>query len=100
MVNEGIFTMTSDHLGQCHHTRCSKPCRKSYSFGKPDDIASAVIDKLLGNQEIQASIQQLLYDLIHGNLEEITQSPEEIAQKLAELLVQKLKGSGLGNPDL
>ena len=92
MVNEGIFTMTSDHLGNAIiHDAVNLLVAKAILSGKPDDIASAVIDKLLGNEEIQASIQQLLYDLIHGNLEEITQSPEEIAQKLAELLVQKLK---------
>ena len=92
MVNEGIFTMTSDHLGNAIiHDAVNLLVAKAILSGKPDDIASAVIDKLLGNEGIQASIQQLLYDLIHGNLEEITQSPEEIAQKLAELLVQKLK---------
>ena len=59
--------------------------------GKPNDIANAVVDKILGNEEIQASIQQLLYDLIHGKIDEIAQNPEEISQKLAELLFHKLK---------
>ena len=45
----------------------------------------------MGNEDIQASIQQALYDLIHGNLDELTENPEEVAQKLAELIVQKLK---------
>ena len=92
MVNEGIFTMTSDHLGNAIiHDAVNLLVAKAILSGKPTDIANAVVDKLLGNEEIQAFIQQLLYDLIHGNLEEITQNPEEIAQKLAELLVQKLK---------
>ena len=49
------------------------------------------MDKLLANENVQAAIQQLLYDLIHGNLDELAQNPEEVAQKLAELIVQKLK---------
>lgn len=89
---EGLFKMTSNHLGNAHiHKAVNLLVAKSILSGEANDIANMVVDKLLANEEIQASIQQLLYDLIHGKVDEITQNPEEIAQILAELLVQKLK---------
>ena len=45
----------------------------------------------MGNEEIQTAIQQLLYDAIHGKVDAIAQNPEEVAQKLAVLIIEKLK---------
>ena len=59
--------------------------------GTPGDIADAVIDKLLNNDKVSEKINQILYDLIHGKIEEINQSPEDISAKLAPIIVNKLK---------
>ncbi len=90
--DEDVFTMTSDHLTNgIVNEAVNKMITNAIYSGKPNDIANAVVDKILGNEEIQATIQQLLYDLIHGKIDEITQNPEEISQKLAEIVLQKLK---------
>ena len=84
--------MTSNQLGNAKFNEAvNLIISNAILSGKPGDIANAVVDKLLGNAEVQAAIQQLLYDLIHGKIDEIAQNPEEISQKLAELIVQKLK---------
>lgn len=57
---------------------------------KPSDIAEAVVTFLQENEKVSKAIQKFLYDLIHGKVEEITQSPEELSEKLAEAIVQKL----------
>jgi len=89
---ENIFTIASDHLTNgIVNDAMNKIITNTISSGKPNDIANAVVDNILNNEEIQASIQQLLYDLIHGKIDEIAQNPEEISQKLAELILQKLK---------
>ena len=92
LENEGLFTMTSDHLtnGKINEV-VNKRITDAIYAGKPDDIANYVIDKILGNENIQASIQQLLYDLIHGKIDEIAQNPEEVAEKLASAIIEKLK---------
>jgi len=92
VTDEGIFKMTSNQLGNAIiHKTVNLMVAKAIYSGKPDDLANLVVDKILGNEDIQAIIQQLLYDLIHGNLDELTENPEEVAQKLAELIVQNLK---------
>ncbi len=92
MEEEGLFQMTSGQLGNAGINKAvNLLIAKSLISGKPGDIADLVVEKLLANENIQAAIQQLLYDLIHGNLDELAQNPEEVAQKLAELIVQKLK---------
>ena len=58
--------------------------------GKPNDIANAVVTLLQENENVSKAIEQFLYDLIHGKIEEITQSPEELSESLAKLIVQKL----------
>jgi hypothetical protein len=89
---EGIFKMTSDHLtnGKINEA-VNRMITNAISSGKPGDISNAVVDKILGNEELQAAIQQLLYDLIYGKIDEIAQNPQEIAQKLASLIIDKLK---------
>ena len=87
-----IFRMTSDHLtnGKINEA-VNRMIANAILSGKPDEFSNAVIDKILGNQELQAAIQQLLYDLIHGKIEEIAQNPEEVAEKLASAIMEKLK---------
>ncbi len=90
--NEDLFTMTSGNITNSKINEfLNQRIIESIYLGKPGDLADAVVDKILGNEEIQSTIQQLLYDLIHGKLEEINQNPEEISQKLAEILLHKLK---------
>ncbi len=90
--DEKVFTITSDHLTNgIINEAVNRLITNAIYTGKPNDIANAIVDKILGNEEIQATIQQLLYDLIHGKIDEITQNPEDISQKLAELVLQKLK---------
>ena len=92
LEDEGLFKMTSGQLGNALINKAvNLMVTKAIYSGKPDDIANLVVDKILGNEDIQAGIQLLLYDLIHGNLDELVDNPEEIAQKLAELVFQKLK---------
>ena len=57
---------------------------------KPNDLATAFVDFLQGNEKVSKAIEQLLYNLIHGRIEEISQSPEETAEKLARAIVEKL----------
>ena len=88
----GLFKMTSGQLGNAKINKAvNLLIAESILSGKPGDIADFVVDMLLANENVQAAIQQLLYDLIHGNLDELAQNPEEVAQKLAEIIVQKLK---------
>lgn len=92
LENEGLFKMTSDNLTNGKfNDAVNKRIADAILSGKPDDIANSVVEKILGNENIQASIQQLLYDLIHGKIDEIAQNPEEVSQKLAEIIVNKLK---------
>jgi hypothetical protein len=58
--------------------------------GTPGNIAEAFVTFLMENEKVSDAIQQFLYDLIHGRVEEITQSPEEIAEELARALLNKL----------
>jgi hypothetical protein len=89
---EGIFTMTSDHLtnGRINEAMNRMIANAIYS-GKPNDIANALINNILGNEVIQDTIQQVLYDLVHGKIDEIAQNPEEISEKLSAIIFQKLK---------
>lgn len=90
--DQGLFKMTSDNLANAGiHKAVNLMVAEAILSGEANDLASMVVDKLLANEEIQASIQQLLYDLIHGKVDEISQNPEDLAQALSELLVQKLK---------
>jgi len=54
------------------------------------NIAEAFVNFLQENEKVSDAIQQFLYDLIHGRIEEVTQSPEEIAEELARTIVNKL----------
>lgn len=58
---------------------------------KPDDLANRVVDFLLNNENLRKAIDRFLYDLLHGKIEEITQSPEELAERLTRLIVEKMK---------
>ncbi len=89
---EGIFKITSDHLtNEKINDAVNRMIIKAISTGKPSDIANAVVNKILGNEAIQDSIQQLLYDMIHGKVDQIAQNPEEISKKIASLIMEKLK---------
>jgi hypothetical protein len=57
---------------------------------KPGKIATAFVEFLQENEQVSEAIQQFMYDLIHGRIEEITQSPGEKAEKLARTIVEKL----------
>ena len=90
--NEGVFTMTSDQLTNGHINKAvNQMIAEAIRSGKPDDISNAFVDKILGNEQIQAVIQQTLYDLIHNKLEGVTESPERISEVLAYAVMQKLK---------
>jgi len=92
LENEGVFKMSSENLTNGKfNDAMNQWISDAILSGKPDDIANAVVDKILGNENLQATIEQLLYDLIHGKIDEIAQNPEEVSAKLAELLLQKLK---------
>ena len=58
--------------------------------GTPDDLANAVVDLLKDNEKVSEGIERFLYEIIHSKIEEITQSPEELSESLARVLVQKL----------
>lgn len=71
-------------------SRVNNAIIQSILSGTPSNIAGAVVEFLQENENVQNAIQGFLYDLIHGKVEEITQSPEELAEELASALVQKL----------
>ena len=90
--SDGIFVMTTDQLSRGKMNEAlNNMIANSILTGKPDDISNAFVDKLLANEKVQAAIQQLLYDMIHGKVEFLTQNPEEISQMLATIILQKLK---------
>ncbi len=89
---EEIFRLVSDNLTNSKISDAvNQGIANAILSGKPDDISDKVVEKILGNEELQAAIQQLLYDLIHGKIDEIAQNPEEIAEKLASVIIDKLK---------
>ena len=89
--DNGLFTMTSDHITNSKiNEAANKIITDAIYSGIPNDIANAVVDKILGNEQIQDSIQQLLYDMVHGNINQIANNPEEVSQKLAELIIHIL----------
>lgn len=57
---------------------------------RPDDLAEKIVDFLQNNENISKAIERFLYEIIHSKVEEITQSPEEISEKLAAAIVEKL----------
>ena len=57
---------------------------------RPDDLAEKIVDFLQNNENISKAIERFLYEIIHSKVEEITQSPEEISEKLATAVVEKL----------
>jgi len=57
---------------------------------RPSEIAEKFVDFLQGNEKVSKAIEQLLYNLIHSRIDEITQSPEEKSEELARVIVQKL----------
>lgn len=59
--------------------------------GKPTVIADKLVTFLQENETINAKINELLYDLVYGKIDEITESPEEAAEMIAELVVNKLQ---------
>ena len=59
-------------------------------LGKPNDISEAFVNLLLENEKVSKAIEQFLYNMIHGKIEEITQSPEQLSEELAKIIVQKL----------
>lgn len=90
--NDRNFVITSDHLtNEKVSDAVNEQILNSILSGKPSDIANKVVDKILGNEKLQDTIQQVLYDLIHGKIEEITQDPDAIAEKIATVIVGKLK---------
>lgn len=89
---EGIFYMTSDHLTNDKiNQMANKMINTAIRSGKVDDISNAVLEKILGNEEIQMAIQEALYDLIHQKLTDIAEDPETISNVLANAVLEKLK---------
>lgn len=87
-----LFTMQSEYArNQAFIDFVNSTIYHSILSGRPGEIADAVVDKILNSEEIANVIEQLLYDLIHGKIDEITQSPEEAAGVLARAIVEKLK---------
>ena len=89
---EGIFTMTSGNLAFKNlNEALNERIADAVYTGKPNDIANAVVDKIFGNEQLQDSIRQVLYDAIHGKIDELAENPEKLAEKLAKIVVEKLK---------
>jgi hypothetical protein len=87
----GIFILSADQARNENFVNAiNDMILNSILTGKPGDIANAVVDKILNNEQISKTIEKLLYDLIHGKIEEITQNPEEVADELARIIVNKL----------
>ena len=63
---------------------------RSLLSGKPTKLANAVVKMLQQNENVKKAIERFLYDLIHGKIEEVTQSPEELSEKLARFIIGKL----------
>ena len=59
--------------------------------GKPTKLASAVVKMLQENENVSEAIQRFFFVFLHSKIEEITQSPEEISEKLARFVIDKLK---------
>ncbi len=92
LEDEELFVMTSDQLSNgTINDAINKVIADAILSGKPNDIANAVVGNILGNENLQDTIQYLLYDMIHGKLAAIAESPEEISQKLASFILEKLK---------
>ena len=58
--------------------------------GRPDDLANGVVELITNNEKVSEGIERFLYEIIHSKIEEITQSPEELSESLARILVKKL----------
>ncbi|NPD47748.1 hypothetical protein [Lentimicrobium sp. S6] len=63
---------------------------KAIHSGTPDKISNAVVEKLLNSDEVKLKIEEVLYDVIYGKVDEINSNSEEIAEKIAEAIVNKL----------
>lgn len=59
--------------------------------GNLGDISDAIVSKILDSDKVAELIEQFLYDLIHGKIEEINENPEESAEKIAQIIVNQLK---------
>lgn len=87
--NKFIFTAASNYSQELI-TSINNSIINSIAEDRPSDIANSVVDLITNNEKISEAIEQALYDLIHGKIDEITQSPEELSEKIAEIIVDKL----------
>lgn len=90
--DDDLFVLKSNQLTNGYiNDFISKVVADAILTGKPDQIANAVVDKILNSQNVQNAMQQLLYDMIHGRVEELTENPEKVSEKLAEIVLQELQ---------
>jgi hypothetical protein len=86
-----VFTFTTDQARSGKLVEAvNDMIIKSIITGKPGDLADVIVNKLLTNDKVSQAIETFLYDLIHGKINEITQNPEEVAEELARIVVNKL----------
>lgn len=90
--SDGVFTMKTENIRNESLINAVDDLIINAIFtGTPGEISDAVVEKLLGSEKVREAISQLVYDLIHGKISEITESPEEIADELARKIIEKLK---------
>jgi hypothetical protein len=90
--DDDLFVLTSNQLTNGYiNDFTSKLVANAILTDKPDEIANAMVDKVLNSQNVQDAMQQLLYDMIHGKVEGLTANPEKVSQKLAEVILQELQ---------
>lgn len=91
-AEENKFVMTAaSYYEQEFIARVNDNILNTILAGRPSDIANTFVNLLKENENVSKAIEQFLYDLIHNKVEEISQSPEEISEKLAKAIVDKLK---------
>jgi len=89
---KGIFKLQADQARhQAMVYTINQIISKAILSGELDDLAQGVVDKILGNEELAAAIEQVLFDLIHGKIDQVTQNPEVTAETLARVIIEKLK---------
>ena len=87
----GIFELTAGSLQRNRmNDALNNWITAAILSGRPDDISQFVVDGLLNNEKVALAIERFLFEMIHGKIEGITQSPDEAARQLAAILMEKI----------
>jgi hypothetical protein len=90
--NNGIFGMMTNGVRNKDLVNAiNKMITSSILTGKPGETADALIDFLLNNEKVKAAVEQQLYDLIYGKVDEISSNPEKVAGIIANKIVEKIQ---------